>query len=45
VIGRVTQGVKLIELEQGEKVVGICRLAEAEEEDGGEEGNGEPGNK
>jgi DNA gyrase subunit A len=39
VISRVTQGVKLIDLEQGEKVVGICRLAEDEEE---EEGEGEP---
>jgi len=44
VIGRVTQGVKLIDLERGEKVVGICRLAEAEEE-GEEEGNGEPEKK
>jgi len=32
VIGRVTQGVKLIGLDKGEKVVGICRLAEDEEE-------------
>jgi len=32
VIGRVTQGVKLIGLEEGEKVVSICRLAEDEEE-------------
>jgi DNA gyrase subunit A len=32
VIGRVTQGVKLIGLEEGEKVVSICRLAEDEED-------------
>jgi len=32
VIGRVTQGVKLIDLDKSEKVVGICRLAEDEEE-------------
>jgi len=31
-IGRVTQGVKLIGLEEGEKVTGVCRLAEDEEE-------------
>jgi DNA gyrase subunit A len=33
IIGRVTQGVKLIDVEKGEKVTGLCRLAEDEEED------------
>src|SRR5262249_95121 len=33
VIGRNTQGVRLIELTEGEKVVGVARLAEKEEED------------
>jgi DNA gyrase subunit A len=43
VIGRNTQGVRLIDLAEGEKVVGVARLAEKEEEDeenkDGEEGN------
>jgi DNA gyrase subunit A len=34
VIGRNTQGVRLIELTEGEKVVGVARLAEKEEEEG-----------
>jgi DNA gyrase subunit A len=42
VIGRNTQGVRLIELEEGERVVSLARLAEkeeeAEEEDQGENG-------
>jgi DNA gyrase subunit A len=33
IIGRNTQGVRLIELAEGEKVVGVARLAEKEEED------------
>jgi len=33
VIGRNTQGVRLIDLDEGEKVVGIARLAEKEEDD------------
>jgi len=33
VIGRNTQGVRLIELEEGERVVSVARLAEKEEED------------
>ena len=33
VIGRNTQGVRLIELEEGERVVSVARLAEREEED------------
>jgi DNA gyrase subunit A len=33
VIGRNTQGVRLIELTEGEKVVGVARLAEKEEEE------------
>src|SRR5450756_817 len=41
VIGRNTQGVRLIDLAEGEKVVAIARLAEKEEDDNkeGEEGN------
>jgi DNA gyrase subunit A len=35
VIGRNTQGVKLIELEAGERVMAVARLAEPEEEPGG----------
>ncbi len=38
VIGRNTQGVRLIELETSERVVALARLAEKEEETGGEEG-------
>ena len=40
VIGRNTQGVRLIELEEGERVVSLARLAEKEEE---EENQGENG--
>ncbi len=36
VIGRNTQGVRLIELEEGERVVSLARLAEKEEEEEGE---------
>ena len=37
VIGRNTQGVRLIDLEEGERVVAVARLAEREEEaDAGE---------
>ncbi|MBP1685070.1 MAG: gyrase subunit [Deltaproteobacteria bacterium] len=41
VIGRNTQGVRLIDLAEGEKVVAIARLAEKEEDENkeGEEGN------
>jgi len=35
-IGRNTQGVRLIELEEGERVVAVARLAEKEDEDEGE---------
>jgi DNA gyrase subunit A len=44
VIGRNTQGVRLIDLEEGEKVVGVACLAEAEREgdDGGGPKEGEP---
>ena len=35
VIGRNTQGVRLISLEEGEKVVSIAKLAEKEEEEEG----------
>ena len=38
VIGRNTQGVKLIELEPGEKVVALARLAEKDEEPNGQGG-------
>jgi DNA gyrase subunit A len=34
VIGRNTQGVRLIELEEGERVVSLARLAEKEEDEG-----------
>ncbi len=39
VIGRNTQGVRLIDLEEGERVVSLARLAEQEEdeENGGSE--------
>ena len=37
VIGRNTQGVRLIELEEGERVVSLARLAEKEEDDEAEE--------
>ena len=38
VIGRNTQGVKLIELEPGEKVMALARLAEKDEEPNGQAG-------
>jgi DNA gyrase subunit A len=40
-IGRATQGVRLIEMEEGDSVVGVAKLAEREEEngDGGEGGD------
>ena len=38
IIGRNTQGVRLIELEEGERVVSLARVVEKEEEDDG--GNG-----
>jgi DNA gyrase subunit A len=43
VIGRNTQGVRLIQLEPGEKVSGVCRLMENDEDTNGENGetNGE----
>jgi DNA gyrase subunit A len=42
IIGRNTQGVRLIELEEGERVVSLARLAEKEEEDETEsDGRGE----
>ena len=37
VIGRNTQGVRLIELEEAERVVSLARLAESEEDENGEE--------
>jgi DNA gyrase subunit A len=46
VIGRNTQGVRLIELEPGEKVVGVATLAEKETDEiavnGGGNGSAEP---
>ena len=38
VIGRNTQGVRLIELEEGERVVSLARLAEKEEDEEEEKG-------
>jgi DNA gyrase subunit A len=43
IIGRNTQGVRLIDLAEGEKVVGVARLAEKEEEDDGNK-EGDEGN-
>ena len=40
VIGRATQGVRLIEMEEGDMVVGVAKLAEREEENG--DTNGAP---
>jgi DNA gyrase subunit A len=43
VIGRNTQGVRLIDLDEGERVVSLARLAEKEDEDeSGEEGEEQP---
>jgi DNA gyrase subunit A len=36
VIGRATQGVRLIEMEEGDQVVAVAKLAEREEEGNGE---------
>jgi DNA gyrase subunit A len=41
VIGRNTQGVRLIELEEGERVVSLARVAEKEEDEGEPEGEGQ----
>ena len=43
-IGRATQGVRLIEMEEGDMVVAVAKLAEKEEENGenGPNGNGPP---
>jgi DNA gyrase subunit A len=38
VIGRNTQGVHLIDVEEGERVVSLARLAEKEEEENGDDG-------
>jgi DNA gyrase subunit A len=43
VIGRATQGVRLIEMEEGDQVVAVAKLAEREEEQGNG-GAGEPMN-
>jgi DNA gyrase subunit A len=41
VMGRATQGVRLINLDEGDKVIDVARVVKAEEvEDGGENGNG-----
>jgi DNA gyrase subunit A len=37
-IGRVTQGVRLIQLEEGERVVSIAKIVEDDDENGGENG-------
>jgi DNA gyrase subunit A len=39
-IGRATQGVRLIEMEEGDEVVAIAKLAEREDENGSEPGSG-----
>ena len=36
-IGRATQGVRLIEMEEGDRVVSVAKLAEKEEEENGTE--------
>ncbi len=41
VIGRNTQGVRLIELEEGERVVSLARVGEKEEDEGEPEGEGQ----
>ena len=45
VIGRATQGVRLIEMEEGDMVVAVAKLAEKEDENGenGSNGGGTPG--
>jgi DNA gyrase subunit A len=42
VIGRATQGVRLIEMEEGDRVVAIAKLAEREDEAAGENGTPPP---
>jgi DNA gyrase subunit A len=39
-IGRATQGVKLIGVEEGDQVVSVAKLAESEDEENGNGGNG-----
>jgi DNA gyrase subunit A len=41
-IGRATQGVRLIEMEEGDEVVAIAKLAEKEDENGGDAGSEDP---
>ena len=41
--GRATQGVKLINIDEGDKIAAIARIAEQEGENGDEEANGEAG--
>jgi DNA gyrase subunit A len=44
-MGRATQGVRLINLDEGDKVIDVARVVKAEEEMEGEgNGNGENGN-
>jgi DNA gyrase subunit A len=42
-IGRATQGVRLIEMEEGDSVVGVAKLAEREEENGDDGEGGDDG--
>ena len=42
VIGRNTQGVRFIDIAEGEKVVGVARLAEKEEEEDNSEAEATP---
>jgi DNA gyrase subunit A len=39
-IGRATQGVRLIEIEEGDRVVSVARLAESEEDEAGGDDSG-----
>ena len=48
-IGRLTQGVRLINMESGEKVVSLCKFMDSEQENGngsgaeeGQNGSGDP---
>jgi len=43
VIGRNTQGVRLLNLDKGNRLVAMAKLAENDEKDATEEANGEPG--
>jgi DNA gyrase subunit A len=42
-IGRATQGVRLIGMEEGDQVVSVAKLAEREEDENGNGSGSEPG--